>query len=94
MYQLPIEMDIQTILTDKELKAKPKVEAISKMLLEKKVSVAELIKVPPLSVFCSASIFAAAGVSDQRRKAPCNLHEKFYYDVMDNFGMLTHYSGN
>lgn len=74
LYQLPIEMDIQTILTDKELKAKPKVEAISKMLLEKKVSVAELIKVPPLSVFCSASIFAAAGVSDQRRKAPCNLH--------------------
>ncbi len=38
-------MDIRTILTDKNLKAKPKVEAISKMLLDKTVSVSELIKV-------------------------------------------------
>ncbi len=38
-------MDIRTILTDKNLKAKPKVEAISKRLLDKTVSVSELIKV-------------------------------------------------
>ena len=42
-------MKIQTILTDKTLKAKPKVEAISKMLLDKKVSVGELIKVARVS---------------------------------------------
>lgn len=38
-------MDIKTILIDKQLKAKPKVEAISKMLLDEKVSVSELIKI-------------------------------------------------
>ena len=42
-------MDIQTILTDKTLKAKPKVEAISKMLLDKKVTIGELIKVAKVS---------------------------------------------
>jgi len=42
-------MDIQTILTDKHLKAKPKVEAISKMLLDKKVSVTDLIKIAKVS---------------------------------------------
>jgi len=38
-------LNIQTILSDKHLKAKPKVEAISKMLLDKKVTVSELIKI-------------------------------------------------
>jgi HEAT repeat protein len=38
-------MDIHTILNDKQLKAKPKVQAISKMLLDKTISVSELIKV-------------------------------------------------
>ena len=38
-------MNIQTILSDKHLKAKPKVEAISKMLLDKKVTASELIKI-------------------------------------------------
>lgn len=42
-------MDIQTILTDKQLKAKPKVEAISKMLLAKTINVSELIKVARIS---------------------------------------------
>ncbi len=42
-------MDIQTIITDKQLKAKPKVEAISKMLLDKKVSIDELLKVAKVS---------------------------------------------
>jgi HEAT repeat protein len=42
-------MDIQTILNDKTLKAKPKVEAISKMLLDKKVTIGELIKVAKVS---------------------------------------------
>ena len=42
-------MDIQAILTDKQLKARPKVEAISKMLLDKKVSVSELIKIAKVS---------------------------------------------
>jgi len=42
-------MDIQTILTDKTLKAKPKVEAISKMLLDKKVTIGELIKIAKVS---------------------------------------------
>lgn len=42
-------MDMLTILTDKQLKAKAKVEAISKMLLDKKVSLSELIKVAKVS---------------------------------------------
>jgi HEAT repeat protein len=42
-------MDIQIILTDKTLKAKPKVEAISKMLLDKKVTIGELFKVAKVS---------------------------------------------
>ena len=42
-------MDIQTILTDKQLKAKQKVEAISNMLLDKKVSIRELINVAKVS---------------------------------------------
>lgn len=42
-------MDIQIILNDKNLKAKPKVEAISKMLLDKKVTVGELMKVAKAS---------------------------------------------
>ena len=42
-------MDIQTILTDKNLKSKPKVEAISKLLLDKKVTVSELMKVAKVS---------------------------------------------
>lgn len=36
-------MDIQTTLADKELKAKGKVEAIAKMLLDGKISLADLI---------------------------------------------------
>ena len=42
-------MDIQAILSDKNLKAKPKVEVISKMLLIKKITVSELIKVAKVS---------------------------------------------
>nr|MBK9649744.1 hypothetical protein [Bacteroidota bacterium] len=42
-------MDIQSILNNKELKAKPKVEAISKMLLDKKITIGELIKVAKVS---------------------------------------------
>ena len=42
-------MNIVTILSDKQLKAKPKVEAISKMLLEKKISVNDLMKVAKVS---------------------------------------------
>jgi HEAT repeat protein len=42
-------MDIRTILADKQLKAKPKVEAIGNMLLDKKVSASELIKVAKTS---------------------------------------------
>jgi HEAT repeat protein len=42
-------MDIKTILADKNLKAKPKVEAISKMLLDKKITLSELIKIAKLS---------------------------------------------
>lgn len=42
-------MDIQTILTDKNLKSKLKVEAISKVLLDKKVSVSERIRVARVS---------------------------------------------
>lgn len=42
-------MGIQTILTDKDLKAKPKVEAISKLLLDKKVTISELMKVAKVS---------------------------------------------
>lgn len=38
-------MDVKVILSDKELKAKPKVEAISKLLLNKKVSITEIIKI-------------------------------------------------
>jgi hypothetical protein len=38
-------MDIHTILNDKQLKAKSKVEAISKMVLDKTISVSALIKV-------------------------------------------------
>lgn len=38
-------MNIKTILADKQLKAKTKVETISKLLLEKKISIGELIKV-------------------------------------------------
>jgi hypothetical protein len=42
-------MDIQVILSDKQLKTKPKVQAISKMLLDKKISVSELIKISKVS---------------------------------------------
>jgi HEAT repeat protein len=42
-------VDIQTILADKQLKAKPKVEAISKMLIDKKVSIGEVVKIARLS---------------------------------------------
>jgi HEAT repeat protein len=41
-------VDIQTILADKQLKAKPKVEAISKMLIDKKVSIGEVVKIARL----------------------------------------------
>jgi hypothetical protein len=37
-------MGIEAVLTDKELKAKSKVEAISKMLLDEKVTLADVIK--------------------------------------------------
>jgi HEAT repeat protein len=36
-------VDIQSILTDKQLKAKAKTEAISKLLLDKKISMGDLI---------------------------------------------------
>jgi HEAT repeat protein len=42
-------MNLETILNDNQLKAKAKVEAISKMLLDKKVSIGELIKVARVS---------------------------------------------
>lgn len=42
-------MDIQTILNDNTLKAKPKVEAISKMLLDKKATIGELMKIAKVS---------------------------------------------
>jgi HEAT repeat protein len=38
-------VDITSILTDKQLKAKEKTEAISKLLLDKKVSMDDLIKI-------------------------------------------------
>ena len=38
-------VDITSILTDKQLKAKAKTEAISKLLLDKKISIDDLIKV-------------------------------------------------
>jgi hypothetical protein len=42
-------MGIEAVLTDKELKAKSKVEAISKMLLDEKVTLADVIKVAKAS---------------------------------------------
>lgn len=42
-------MDIQSILNNKELKAKPKVEAISKLLLDRKIKIEDLIKVAKIS---------------------------------------------
>ena len=49
MVKRPVSIDLLAVLTDKQVKAKFKVETISKLLLDRKLSVVDLIKLAKVS---------------------------------------------